>query len=546
MAAVRLGTREVTRRFGAVVANDGVTLSVAPGTVHAVVGENGAGKTTLMRMLYGLDRPDAGTVVIDDRPVRLSGPADATRRGIGMVHQELKLVDELTLLENLVLGREPVRRGRIDWRAARARASELAERAGVSMPWDVPASRAPVAVRQRLEILRLLHREAEVLILDEPTAVLAPQQVDDLLALLRGLRDGGRTIVFISHKLHEVLAVADKITVLRSGRVTGTMPAADADADSLVRMIVGGAVPEVRIGAPHAPARGPAGLDAASSDSRGRSTPALLDVRSLSFRDPAGRQRLHEVSLSVGAGEVVGVAGVAGNGQDELVECVVGLARPAAGRVLLGGDDVTGRPVAARRRRGLGYIPADRRRDGIAPASSVTDNAVAGAQRSPEVARRGWFRRGALGRRARRIVDGYEVRCGGLDAPAASLSGGNQQRLILGRELEREPRVLVAAQPTRGLDVRAAAYVREQILALRERGAGVLLISEELDELAALSDRILVLAGGRVAGEVAGPVDDLVEVGRLMTAGTAGKEDGVAVDEASDVGRAVPGVGGPA
>jgi general nucleoside transport system ATP-binding protein len=503
-ATIRLGAHNVTRRFGDVVANDDVTLSVAPGTVHAVVGENGAGKTTLMRILYGLDRPDAGTVVIDDQPVRLSGPADATRRGIGMVHQEFKLVGELTLLENLVLGREPTRRGRIDWRRARAQAEALAGQTGVELDWDATADRAPVAVRQRLEILRLLYREADVLILDEPTAVLAPQQVDELLALLRGLCRGGRTIVFISHKLREVLGVADEITALRGGRVTGTVPADQADADTLVQMIVGGALPDVE--ARHTSARGP----------------ALLELRDVAFRDTRGRERLKDVSLEVHAGEIVGLAGVAGNGQDELVECVVGLATPTAGSVTIGGEDMTARPVSERRRNGLGYIPAERRRDGLSLDSSVSDNAVAGAHRSPELSRGGWFRSGALARRAQRIVDGYQVRCGSLGAAAASLSGGNQQRLILGREVEGRPRVLVAAQPTRGVDVRGSAYIRRQLLALRDQGTGVLLVSEELDELAALSDRIVVLAGGRVAGQIAGPVGDLTEVGRLMTARGAG------------------------
>jgi ABC-type uncharacterized transport system ATPase subunit len=500
VAATRLGANNVTRRFGSVLANDDVTLSIAPGTVHAVVGENGAGKTTLMRILYGLDRPDEGTVVVDDQPTRLSGPADATRRGIGMVHQEFKLVGELTLLENLVLGREPTHRGRIDWRRARAEAQELAGQTGVEIDWDQTADRAPVAVRQRLEILRLLYREADVLILDEPTAVLAPQQVDELLALLKGLRDGGRTIVFISHKLREVLDVADEITALRGGRVTGTVRAADADTDSLVRMIVGGTVAEV---------------EARPAQTQG---PAVLQVESVALRDARGRNRLQAVSMEVRAGEIVGIAGVAGNGQDELVECVVGLATPTNGRVRIAGDDVTTKPVSHRRKRGLGYIPAERRRDGLSTDSSVTENAIAGAHRSAELSRNGWFKPRALAERARRIVDGYQVRCGGLDALVASLSGGNQQRLILGRELAGSPRVLVASQPTRGVDVRGAAYIRQQLLALREQGAGVLLISEELDELAALSDRIVVLAGGRVAGEVQGPIRDLTEVGRLMTA----------------------------
>jgi ABC-type uncharacterized transport system ATPase subunit len=500
-AGVRIGARGITRRFGPVVANDGVTLDVAPGTIHAVIGENGAGKTTLMRILYGLDRPDAGTVVLDDVPVRLAGPAAAAARGIGMVHQELKLVDELTLLENLILGREPTRGGRIDWTRARADADATAREAGVELDWGQPADRASVATRQRLEILRLLYRRADVLILDEPTAVLAPPQVAELMRLLRALRDRGRTIVFISHKLREVLELADTITVLRGGRVIGTVPVAGVDPDRLVRMMVGEAVPTVR-----------------TAPGGGAGEP-LLSVSRLHARDAGGRPRLHGVDLEVRAGEIVGIAGVAGNGQDELVESIVGLLRPDGGAVTVGGADVTYAPVAERRRRGLAYIPADRRRDGLSLTSSVTENAIAGDRRADGLARAGWFRPGARARRAREIVERYRVRAGGLDAPAQSLSGGNQQRLILGRELERGPRVVVASQPTRGVDVKGSAYIREQLLALRGRGTGVLLHSEELDELAALSDRIVVLAGGRVAGEVAGPVRDYAELGRLMTAG---------------------------
>jgi ABC-type uncharacterized transport system ATPase subunit len=496
----RIGTRAVTRRFGPVTANDDISLSVAAGTIHAIVGENGAGKTTLMRILNGMDRPDTGTVVVGDEPVRLTGPADAARRGIGMVHQELMLVPELTLLENLVLGREPVRRGRIDWVAASRAAERLGSDTGLELEWELPAAAASVVVRQRLEILRLLYREADVLILDEPTAVLAPAQVAELLRVLRRLRDGGRTVIFISHKLGEVLELAETVTVLRAGRITGTVAAADTDEGQLVRLMVGEAVPPVGIGS-----------------GSGETGDALLSVTDLGARDDGGRPRLHGVCLSVRAGEIVGVAGVAGNGQDELVECLVGLRRADAGRIDLLDQDVTHVPVAGRRRRGLAFIPADRRREGVALECSVLDNAIAGAQRQAELVRDGWFRPGARRRRAKGIVDLYDVRSGGLDAPMASLSGGNQQKLVLGRELAGQPHVVIAAQPTRGVDVKGSAYIREQLLALRGTGAGVVLVSEELDELDALSDRIVVLADGRVAGELTGPLEDYGELGRLMT-----------------------------
>ncbi len=502
-APIRVGARGVSRRFGAVLANDEVDLAVAPGTIHAIVGENGAGKTTLMRILGGLDRPDTGTVVVDGEPVSLGGPGGAAARGIGMVHQEFKLVGELSLLENLILGREPTRRGRLDLPRARAEAEELARDAGVELDWGARTDQTSVATRQRLEILRLLYREADVLILDEPTAVLAPPQVAELMRLLRALRDRGRTILFISHKLAEVLELADDVTVLRGGRVTGTTPAAEATPEQLVSLMVGEAVPAVRVAEAAAPGE------------------PLLEVEGLRVLDGLGRERVCGVDLEVRAGEVVGIAGVAGNGQDELVDAIVGLRRARAGTVRLAGSDVTRAGVAGRRRRGLAYIPADRRREGLSVASSLIDNAVAGAHRTPALARSGWFRRGAAAARTREIVDAYRVRSGSLEDPANGLSGGNQQRLVLGRELYGEPQVVIAAQPSRGVDVKGAAYIREQLLALRGRGAAVLLISEELDELTALSDRIVVLTGGRVAGEVPGPVDDYGELGRLMTGAPA-------------------------
>jgi len=480
--------------------------------VHALVGENGAGKTTLMRMLFGLDRPTEGTVVLDDAPVALASPADAAARGIGMVHQEFKLVDELTALENLVLGREPMRRGRIDWAAAREQARELARESGAGLDWDRPVAELPVEARQRLEILRLLHRRADVLILDEPTAVLGPAQVDDLLELLRGLRDRGRTIVFISHKLREVLQLADTVSVLRGGRLVETLPAAAADRDTLVTLMVGERPPVVSLA--HQRAAAPAHSPA----------PALA-AQSLGLVDRDGRRRLDDVDLTVRPGEIVGLAGVAGNGQDELVETLVGLRRPTSGTVAIDGRDVTARSVAGRRRAGLGFIPADRRGEGLAIDSSVADNAIAGLHRSDRVARGGWLKPGARERVAQAIVDAYQVRCASLKLAAGRLSGGNQQRLIMGRELAREPRLLIVSQPTRGVDVKGAAYIHGQLLALRERGVGVLLISEELDELAALSDRVVVIAGGRIAGEVAGPAPDLNAVGALMTAAPSGLKE---------------------
>jgi simple sugar transport system ATP-binding protein len=502
---IRLGAERITRAFGPVVANADVSLRVRAGSVHAVVGENGAGKSTLMRILYGLDRPDSGSVIMAGQPVVLKGPADGLVRAIGIVQQELALVPELTLLENLVLGAEPRRRFTVDWRAARGRAEELAASAGLTLPWSERAANVPVGMQQQLEILRLLYRGVDVLILDEPTAVLAPAQVEELLRLLRDLRRAGRTIVFISHKLDEVLAIADEITVMRGGRTVGTVAAASVDRTRLAELIVGERVPTTifvpssRVGA------------------------AALDVCDLSVDDDRGNRRLDSVTLTVRAGEIVGVAGVAGNGQDELVDCLVGLRRCTAGNVRLapgaasgrdGFVDITAASVGQRRRLGLAYVSADRTGEGLALRASLRDNVLAGFHRG-RVSRYGWLRRRAVTNFVRDVLDRFSVRHSAPDDEVGTLSGGNQQRLVIGRELAHDPVLLVASQPTRGVDIRGIAQIHEVVRGLRDAGKAVLLVSEELDELQALSDRIVVLYRGRIVGEVAGGADRVL-LGRLM------------------------------
>jgi simple sugar transport system ATP-binding protein len=494
---IRLGARDVTRRFGPVVANDGISFGIRKGTLHAVVGENGAGKTTLMRILYGLDQPDAGTVIIDDQPVRLRGPADGIAHGIGLVQQELALVPQLSLLENLVLGSEPRRGLFIDWRAARESAEQMAAQSGVELPWESLAGSVPISAQQQVEILRLLRRGADVLILDEPTAVLAPAQVRELLELLSNLRDAGSTIVFISHKLDEVLAVADVITVLRGGRVVTTIDAAATDRRHLTELIIGEHV------------------EATSFVPSANVGDTVLSVSDLRAVDERGFPRLDGVSLSVRGGEIVGVAGVAGNGQDELVECVVGMRRAHSGQVLVKGRDVTHLPVGKRRAAGIAYVSADRKAEGLALQSSLTDNTIAGFHRG-ELTRQGWLIPKRVDAFVRGVLDAYGVRRGRLSDPVSTLSGGNQQRLVLGRELSHQPAVLVASQPTRGVDIKGTAFIHEQLRALRDRGGAVLLVSEEIDELLALSDRIVVLYRGRVAGTVPGGADSRGAVGELM------------------------------
>jgi simple sugar transport system ATP-binding protein len=502
--SARLGAQGVTRRFGRILANDTVDLSVAPGTIHGVVGENGAGKTTLMRILYGFDRPDSGRVIVDDEPVELSSPADGLARGIGMVHQEFMLVPELTLLENLVLGAEPTRGPLVDWAAARTAAARLSDDTGVELDWDRPVARSSVSARQRLEILRLLHQGVDTLILDEPTAVLAPAQVAELFRLLRSLRDNGHTIVFISHKLDEVLALADRVTVLRGGQAVATVEADSVDAGHLAELIVGAALPEPTVVEP------------------GDRGAAVLRVGGLHAVDDRGMQRLRDVSLDVHAGEIVGVAGVSDNGQDELVECLVGLRSPTDGTITLDGTDISTAPVADRRARGLSYISADRAREGLALDASVADNVIAGAHRRAPLASWGRLRLRRVRSYVSELLSRYHVRGARPAQPARALSGGNQQRLVIGRELSRSPHLLVASQPTRGIDVAGIRFVHTRLAALRDEGCGILLVSEELDELLALSDRIVVLLRGQVVGEVSGHADQRAEVGRLMTVQAGG------------------------
>ena len=500
--AVRVGGRGVTRRFGAVVANDRVDLSVGPRTIHAVVGGNGAGKSTLMRILQGVDVPDEGTVVLDDQPVRLDGPADAFARGVGMVHQEFMLAPPLSLLENLILAREPaVFGGLIDWRKAEAEADRVAALAGVTIDWRLKAADAPIHMRQILEILRLLYRGADVLILDEPTAVLAPSQIEDLLALMRKLKAEGRTTVFISHKLDEVMNVADAITVMRSGRVVATTTPSATSVLELARAMVGEAVEADRL------------------ETRPRPRPSgepLFSARSLVGVDTLGFERLGPVDLDVFAAEIVGVAGVGGNGQDELVACAAGLAIPVAGTIAFAGRDLTGRPTPRFRETGIGYVSADRGEEGLCLSASVRDNFVAGREREPIFSRFGLLRHATVDAEARKALSRLSVRFGALGDPAGSLSGGNQQRLAIARELEREPKLLVAAQPTRGVDIAGTAFIHRLFAAFRDRGGAVLLVSESLEEILALSDRILCLFKGRIVGEIGRAEASVGALGRMM------------------------------
>jgi general nucleoside transport system ATP-binding protein len=509
-----LAFRSVTKRYGSLVANDRVELEIARGSIHAIVGENGAGKSTLMGIAFGLVTPDAGTIEIDGTPVRFHGPRDALARGIGMVQQRFQLLEELSALENLVLGVEPSRGVVFDRSTALARAEELASALQIALPWTAPVRRLSVEQRQRLEILRLLYRRVDLLILDEPTSVLAPREVDDLFVVLRRLRAQQRTIVFISHKLREVEAIADRVTVMRAGAIVATLDGGSIDLGHVAKLMVGDArFASIAIEAAPETDQG--------ADGQSPVTPAsMLRLDGVRVSAAGGIRGLDVVDLELRAGEIVGVAGVEGSGQRQLVDVVVGLRRCETGRVLIAGCDATSLGVAGRRRLGLAFISGDRDAEGVNLAGSVRDSAISLRYRRPPLSRLLFLRPGRVRHFVTGLITRFAIRAPRQEMLVRELSGGNVQRLVVGRELERSPRLLVAAYVTRGVDIRGSAFVYEQLRALRSTGSAILLISEELDELLALSDRLVVLFGGEVVGQLARhEFDDRTRIGRLMVAG---------------------------
>ena len=493
----------ITKRFPGVVANRAVDLTVLSGEVHAVVGENGSGKSTLMKILYGMQRPDEGTITVRGEPVRFSNPGDAIAAGIGMVHQHFMLADNLTVLENVVLGAEPTRRGQLDTGTARRRIVELSDRYGLDVDPDALVEDLGVGDRQRIEILKVLFRGARVLILDEPTAVLVPQEVDELFASLQGLRAEGVAVIFISHKLDEVLRVADTVTVLRHGTTVTTVPAASVTPRELATLMVGSELPT------------PETRDSTVTDV------VELTVEHLTVRSPEGRAVVEDVSLQVHRGEVLGIAGVAGNGQAELVEAVLGL-RASTGLVRLGTRDISDWTTRERREGGIGYVPEDRQRQGLLLSAALWENRVLGHQGRRPLSRGPWIDRRAARKDTERIVREYGVRTPGVDVPAFALSGGNQQKLIVGREMSGDPTLLVASHPTRGVDVGAQAQLWDHLREARRAGLAVLLVSADLEELIGLSDTLVVMLRGRLVATL-DPADTTPEVlGSAMTGAGAG------------------------
>ncbi len=516
---MNLELQGITKRFGSLVANDHIDLSIAPGQIHALLGENGAGKTTLMNILYGLTQPDEGTIGVDGKPAVFSSPRDAIGAGIGMVHQHFMLVPVFTVAENVTLGIEQTRPGGLlDRRRMRRMVSDLSQRYGLRVDPAATVEDLPVGVQQRVEILKALVREARVLILDEPTAVLTPGETEDLFRIMRELRSSGRAIVFISHKLKEVQAIADTVTVLRRGRVVGERPP-DTSEEELAALMVGRSV-QLQV-----------------TKTVARPGPVVLDVRGLTV--PASHAHhtaatgpdatatgqdaaVRDLSFQVRAGEILGVAGVQGNGQTELCEALMGLRPASAGSVHLDGRDLTAATPRDRLRAGVGYIPEDRQEDGLVGTFSVAENVVLDTYDRPPFASGLGLKLGTIRDTARQRVREFDVRTQSIDAPVGTLSGGNQQKVILAREVGRDVRLLLASQPTRGLDVGSIEFVHRRLIEERDQGVAVLLISSELDEIYALADRIAIMYEGRFTG-FRSPDVPVGELG-LMMAGIAGEE----------------------
>ncbi|MBA3518223.1 MAG: ABC transporter ATP-binding protein [Rhizobiales bacterium] len=492
-----LRLQNIYKRFGSLTAIDDASLVVGRGEIHALVGENGAGKTTLMNIIYGLLARDGGDVVLYGESVSFSGPAQAIRAGIGMVHQHFKLAPSFTVAENIILGSEPPARfGRIDRERSERETGEISRRFGLDLDPRAIVGTLPVGLRQRVEILKALYRDAQILILDEPTAVLTPQETRELFKTMRSLADNGHSIIFITHKLREVLAVSDRISVMRQGRMVGMMNNRGVTAQEIAGLMVGRPVLlRVRKGKAHA------------------SQDAVLDVAGLSALGERSETAVDDLSLQVCAGEIVSLAGVQGNGQDELVQCIAGLRRPVAGRIAIAGT-VIGTDPRANRAAGLAYIPADRGGTGLSVESGIWENLTVGHLRR---FRQGPFLKVQAARsRATDLISDFDVRGAELDKKARSLSGGNQQKVQIARELSRDARLIIAEQPSQGVDIGAIEAIHRTLVEMRDAGRAVFVISADLDEIFAISDRILVIYRGRIVANLLADETDPEKVGQFM------------------------------
>ena len=497
-----LQLRNITKRFGAVLANDHVNITIDPGTIHAIVGENGAGKSTAMRIAYGFYTPDSGEILIDGQVRRIQRPHDAIALGVGMVHQHFMLVETMTVAENIFLGAESGTPVSLDLEGAAARVRQLSDEFNLAVDPHAVIEDLSVGQQQRVELLKALYRHARLLILDEPTAVLTPQEVEEFFAILRGMREQGKTIVIITHKLAEVLALSDDVTVMRDGRVVGRVKTKETSAAELARLMVG--------------------RDVLLRVEKAAATPGAVTLSVRNLRVASGFSRtVDDVSFDVRSGEIVGIAGVEGNGQRELIEAIAGLIEPAhvSGDIVLDGRSITGLDARRRRERGIAHIPEDRHRRGLLLEFGLDENAILGVHYRPPVTSGVIVNDREVRRRTVDIIRRFDVRPPDPALPARALSGGNQQKLIIGREFELRPRLLLVAQPTRGVDIGAIEFIHRKLVELRDSGCAVLLVSAELEEVMSLADRLVVIHKGRIAGEVDPRIASSAEVGMLMTGG---------------------------
>ena len=490
----------ITKEFPGIKANDDVTLQLRKGEIHALLGENGAGKSTLMSVLFGLYQPEKGTIKKEGREVKVNNPNDANALGIGMVHQHFKLVECFTVLDNIILGVEDTRHGFLQKDAARKKVMQLSEKYGLRVDPDALVSDISVGMQQRVEILKMLYRDNDILIFDEPTAVLTPQEIEELTQIMRGFKEEGKSILFITHKLNEIMAVADRCTVLQKGRGIGTVEIAKTSKEELSRMMVGRDVEFAVEKAPCEPGR------------------TILEVNDLVVASKVHKNNaVKGVSFQVRAGEIVCVAGIEGNGQSELVYGLTGLEKVSSGSIKLNGKDITAAPIRDRSKDGMSHIPEDRHKHGLVLDYTLADNLVLQRYWQPQFQNHGFIKKGEVLTYAERLIEQYDVRSGqGAQTIARSMSGGNQQKAIIAREVDKDPDLLVAVQPTRGLDVGAIEYIHKQIVAERDKGKAVLLISLELDEVMNLSDRILVMYEGEIVGEFDPHKTTVEELGLYM------------------------------
>ena len=493
--------RGICKRFGEVLANDHISLTIPDKSIHAIIGENGAGKSTIMNILYGFYAADEGEILIDGQHRAIGGPGDAIKLGLGMVHQHFMLVELLSVTENIILGAEPTSGTSIDYRKARARVREISQQYGLKIDPDAPVASLSVGQQQRVEILKTLYRGARILILDEPTAVLTPPEVVEMFEILRGLRQQGKTIIIITHKLAEVLSLSDNITVMRDGKVVGNLPTSEATAEGLARLMVGREVL----------------LRVNKDDAKPRDT--VLSVQGLTLEGAEGNPILDDVSFEVRGGETLGIAGVEGNGQTELIEILAGLRKATGGQILLEGKPIDGLDPRQRKLRGIAHIPEDRHRRGLLLTFDMASNSILGVHRERPISGALLLNNDVIVERAERLVREYDVRPPNIALPAKAFSGGNQQKLIVAREFDIKPRLVLVAQPTRGVDIGATEFIHRKLIELRDTGTAVLLVSAELDEVLSLSDRVVVLYEGRIVGEVDPKSVSEEEIGLMMTGG---------------------------